>query len=897
MAMEKLCLVMIVRDEEAVIERALRSALPFIDCYSICDTGSSDRTREIISGVLENLPGKVHDRPWVGFGHNRTESIMFARELFPDKFGLVLDADDTLEVAQTPGVTLPEKLSADYYDNPVRFGTVLYMQPHVIRLALPFRYEGVTHEFLTCDAPAQLETMHGLIYVINSDGRARADGSKLRRDIDLLSAEVSANPADARSHFYLAQSFRDEGNDRQALRHYKRRVELPGWDEETFIARLEMAKCIERLNPQDINLVMQAYLDAHEARPTRAEPLFELGRYLRQHQRHSLAYLYLKHAAEMQMPPDRLFLDSDVYAFRALDELAISAFYVPGKRQEAAFLNQLLLSRVPPHEKARIIGHLAMCREIGTESWAVNFQNPQTDESSPELIPRIIHQIWIGPRPPPRKWLETWQAMHLELGWQYRLWDNEAVAREAAKRPWECQKQIEQIPEWNGKADILRYEILKRYGGVCFDADSVCVQPLDDHFLKHQAFACYENEVIFPGRIATGYLGAEPGSAVMTAAVAAIANSDCGHERAWIEVGPVFFTNLVQESRLAVFVYPARTFIPEHWKTRPDGGRVKAPGTAAIYAEQFWGSTLGYPEEAAGHYGTGPVSDAENSPSSNAPPDTFEMDDQTPLVSVVIPCLGQAQFLPEAIGSVRRQTLDRWELIVIAGDVASHTAAQEAVRTDPRISVITTDGECVSNARNLGFGRARARLVLPLDADDMIAPTFLEQTVGLAPPDPYVIVSTNLQEFGERTGHWDLPDYCFSTLIKKNILGNSSLVSRALWQAAGGYDPALVAFEDWAFWIACGRLGPVVRHVPQRLLQYRIHPGSHTERTRTLANVFTAMVRVSHADLYHTSQIASDYETIASMPAQCAELVEARLRQLPENERIGLFARLAKVVG
>jgi mannosyltransferase OCH1-like enzyme len=231
-----------------------------------------------------------------------------------------------------------------------------------------------------------------------------------------------------------------------------------------------------------------------------------------------------------------------------------------------------------------------MCREVGTETWARGWQPPLI--KAPR-IPKIIHQIWIGPKPPPLDWMSTWSKMHPD--WEYRLWDNATVTSET----WECQAQIDAIAEWNGKADILRYEILKRFGGVCFDADSECIKPLDEHFLGHEAFACYENEVIFPGRIATGYLGCEPDAAIMNRAVERIADDKhVTRNRAWVTVGPLFFTNLVQETSSPVYVYPARTFIPEHWNRREDGQPVPAPGTATIYARQFWGSTVGYPHAA-----------------------------------------------------------------------------------------------------------------------------------------------------------------------------------------------------------------------------------------------------------------------------------------------------------
>ena len=94
-----LCLAMIVRDEEAVIERALASARAIgIDQWVIVDTGSTDRTPELIEAVLKGIPGKLHRRPWVNFGHNRTELLDLVREdATDDEYALCLvrsPADD-----------------------------------------------------------------------------------------------------------------------------------------------------------------------------------------------------------------------------------------------------------------------------------------------------------------------------------------------------------------------------------------------------------------------------------------------------------------------------------------------------------------------------------------------------------------------------------------------------------------------------------------------------------------------------------------------------------------------------------------------------------------------------------------------------------------------------------
>jgi len=339
--------------------------------------------------------------------------------------------------------------------------------------------------------------------------------------------------------------------------------------------------------------VLALYMAAYRADPSRAEPLFELGRRLRVLERYSAAYQFLHAALDTPMPSDGIDLDESVYRWRALDECAIAAYHAPGHREESTGLHEWLFRVAPASERQRIIGHLAMCRDVGTEYWAARYELPPLAPT--QKIPKRLHQIWIGPKPPPMQWMRTWQERN--PSWEYKLWDNARVAATT----WRTKAQIDAQPEWNGKADILRYEILAREGGVVFDADSECVRPLDPHFLGHDVFACYENEHLFPGRIATGYIGAAPGDPFMRACVDRILAGVSLAERAWITVGPVFFTNLVEELRPSIHIYPARSFIPEHWNIDPElKRRARAPlSKCPTYARQFWGSTVGYPEQPA----------------------------------------------------------------------------------------------------------------------------------------------------------------------------------------------------------------------------------------------------------------------------------------------------------
>ena len=87
----RVCLNMIVKNESAIISRAIDSVIEVIDSWCIIDTSSSDDTIKIIKTKLSHLPGEVISRPWVNFGHNRSEAYAEARKW--GEWILLMDAD------------------------------------------------------------------------------------------------------------------------------------------------------------------------------------------------------------------------------------------------------------------------------------------------------------------------------------------------------------------------------------------------------------------------------------------------------------------------------------------------------------------------------------------------------------------------------------------------------------------------------------------------------------------------------------------------------------------------------------------------------------------------------------------------------------------------------------
>ncbi|MBY8841757.1 glycosyltransferase [Streptomyces sp. SP2-10] len=353
---------MIVKNEAPVIRRCLESVRPLIDTWVIVDTGSTDGTQDIVRDVYRDLPGELHERPWKGFDGSRTEAIGLARACAD--YLLFMDADDVMEVP--PGGRLPE-LAFDAYRFTVRSGPYAYRRRALVSTRLPWRYVGVLHEYLDCDDQYTLGTLEGAtIVVVGGGGRSRGRSvrEKYLTDAETLRQGLVEEPGNGRYMFYLGQSYRNAGEREKAIEAYDRRVTMGGRDEEVFCARLFAAQLAVELARPPAE-VMARYLAAYESRPARAEALGELARWCRlDGGRWPLAHLFARQAAQLPYPStDHMFIESDWYRWGALDELAVSAYWV-GEYEESQSCCERLLAgdRLPAEHRDRVLRNLELSR-------------------------------------------------------------------------------------------------------------------------------------------------------------------------------------------------------------------------------------------------------------------------------------------------------------------------------------------------------------------------------------------------------------------------------------------------------------------------------------------------------------------------------------------------------
>jgi tetratricopeptide (TPR) repeat protein len=351
---------MIVKNEARVIRRCLDSVRPFIQHWVIVDTGSTDGTQGLIRRHLSDLPGELHERPWKDFGHNRSEALALARG--KADYILIMDADEELEVP--PGYRVPE-LEAEKYlilhrrrsssDTMWELGTL-------VKASLPWRYDGVLHEHIACDAPHREASLRGPVVWGHFDSARNVDPKqKYANDARVLEAALRDEPGNARYVFYLAQSYRDSDQLDSAIETYERRVVMGGWEEEVYYALLQVAVLKERTE-RDAQAIVAAYLRAYQYRPSRAESLVGLAAHHRGRKEWALAELFARAARTIPASKDILFVDASVTDWRATDELAIATYYT-GKFEESAALNRALLSegKLPGEQRARVQENLDFC--------------------------------------------------------------------------------------------------------------------------------------------------------------------------------------------------------------------------------------------------------------------------------------------------------------------------------------------------------------------------------------------------------------------------------------------------------------------------------------------------------------------------------------------------------
>lgn len=204
-----------------------------------------------------------------------------------------------------------------------------------------------------------------------------------------------------------------------------------------------------------------------------------------------------------------------------------------------------------------------------------------------------------------------------------------------------------------------------------------------------------------------------------------------------------------------------------------------------------------------------------------------------PIISIVIPCYNQGQFLAQSIGSVLASGFDDLEIILVDdGSTDSNTVQIISELDYPRTKIIRQHNQGLAAARNAGIAAASGRYILPLDADDRIAPNYIKQGVQALEQDSELgIVYCAGEKFGMESGRIRAASFTTARMRFSNLIFASALFRKEDWQQSGGYKSCMKhGCEDWEFWISILELGRKVLRLPDTMFFYRISDSSMNAR-------------------------------------------------------------------
>src|SRR5271154_156347 len=318
-------LVMIVKNEAARIASVLRAYAPFIDVFTILDTGSTDGTQDIVRAFLatpsnvNSILSNLYEEPFVDFSTSRNRVL----ELHGERttFVMMSNLDDLVGGEQLVRF-LEEHRDASENAYRIRISPGHYYQTRVLRSGTGWRYRGRTHEVVVGEGLGQI--IPNVRILRDRDHRTALEWrERWQRDVALLRQDIADDPQNARAVFYLAQTFECLENWPNALALYTRRAEMVGYIDETYEAKFRRGRVLAELGrcwESDA-----AYLEAHAFDPRRAEPLYAIAKRWHELDNHALTYLFARRASELPLPETDLFVDADVYAWKAADLVAVHA--------------------------------------------------------------------------------------------------------------------------------------------------------------------------------------------------------------------------------------------------------------------------------------------------------------------------------------------------------------------------------------------------------------------------------------------------------------------------------------------------------------------------------------------------------------------------------------------
>lgn len=307
-------LVMMVRDCAYVIEKTLDYARPYVDKITIVDTGSIDRTLDILKNRQDIF---LHQIPFIDFPTSRNQTLQIAEKDCYSDYIMMLDdsyllyGGYKLRKILTLCLQRPDKA----YGIMIKDDETTYYSVRIFKTQYHLRYVYPIHEIIETDSVGTIEDPEIYIYDQRDQISNERSTKRYQSDVITLGTYLQSHPEDLRTLFYLAITHSVIGNYSEAIKYFKQRiVGNKGFQEEIFISLYNLAN-LASIKKEKWCKIHKKYLKAYNFFPHRAEPLYRIGLYYFNQQQFPLSFLYLNSALNLPLPKDTLFVEHKVYTY------------------------------------------------------------------------------------------------------------------------------------------------------------------------------------------------------------------------------------------------------------------------------------------------------------------------------------------------------------------------------------------------------------------------------------------------------------------------------------------------------------------------------------------------------------------------------------------------------
>jgi tetratricopeptide (TPR) repeat protein len=247
-------------------------------------------------------------------------------------YALVIDADDLIEYPPNTKNTIHDllnKSNPNCCDILIKQETIDYWRGQIFKCNDGWRYVGVLHEYPSNNKPnnVKVQLPRDIFMISRRLGGRNLTGDKPKRDIEVLTQGLIDEPDNDRYVFYLAQSYKDNGDSLNAIKYYKKRFHMGRWAEEAWFSAYQVGMLYKQIG--NIHKFEYWLQRAHDMRPWRAEPMYHLTQYFRINGKLHKAYQYYKIGSQIKYPyQDVLFVEKLPYNGGFAYEKTIIDYYV-----------------------------------------------------------------------------------------------------------------------------------------------------------------------------------------------------------------------------------------------------------------------------------------------------------------------------------------------------------------------------------------------------------------------------------------------------------------------------------------------------------------------------------------------------------------------------------------